>query len=311
LLEFDRINGNRIMKTIAAWIIYLGALSATTAPGLTVRAGTTHRNWTIQNPAFIIHGTPSNIVVTTAKSGKTVFAAKRFAAAEFRLLRAQSGLPAEDRSTPFRVDHTFTVVSLFGNLLSLRDNTIIEQGSGALPGGNPRYWTLNLADPAAYNFDSENQLTVLATPAGPLVGLERFYLPSQIATALARVPFVRKYSKSPVDAKAAPRTILLHVSPPPDVSGRYFDVPHDVLTRFAIVGATASTVAIQLGLPGYGPCRTCLTVLRLDLPRNATIRSVAGTDATVLTPPPDAMPTTIGEGNSPPMSDGSQFSPVR
>lgn len=130
--------------------------------------------------------------------------------------------------------------------------------------------------------------------------------------ALAHDPFVRKFVTP--RAGQSPQSVLDALSHATLTNPKIcLDAPRDMLSRFAIVSATPSTLGIRLGLPGHASCRGNLTNLGLTLPLLKTIRTEAGPDARVMSAPRDAGSVTIVEGHAPPetQSSGGQFSPAR
>jgi hypothetical protein len=265
----------------------------------------------LQNSTYAVDVEKGNITVLSTRTHEPVFSVAAFAHAEYQILRAQSGLSAADDKTPFQVSQSFTIVSLYGTYLALRDQTVIEQESGALPGGGVRYWTIDLRHPHNLNLDPTRPLAAIPQPNGAIMSLATIYSPTQIAAALIRDPFVRKVvtpragesSHSILAALAHATLTNLNIC---------LDAPRDVLSSFAIVSATGSTLGIRLGLPGRASCRGNLTNLGLTLPLLDSIKTEAEPDAHVVSPPQNARAVTIIEGHAPPETrpSGGQFSPT-
>ena len=266
----------------------------------------------LHNAAYAVEVRQGNIQIVSRRTHEPVFSVARLARAEYEILRAQSGLSASDRETPFQVRQSFTLVSFYGPFLALRDQTLIEQGSGALPGGGVRYWTIDLRHPENLNLDPKRPLAALLQPDGAIMSLATLYAPPQMTEALAHDPFVRKFVTP--RAGQSPQSVLDALSHATLTNPKIcLDAPRDMLSRFAIVSATPSTLGIRLGLPGRASCRGNLTNLGLTLPLLKTIRTEAGPDARVMSAPRDAGSVTIVEGHAPPetQSNGGQFSPAR
>ncbi|MGC9272039.1 hypothetical protein, partial [Acidiphilium sp.] len=226
----------------------------------------------LHNSTYTVDVEKGNITVISTRTHAPVFSVATFAHAEYQILRAQSGLSAGDDKTPFQVSQSFTIVSLYGPYLALRDQTLIEQGSGALPGGGVRYWTIDLRHPHNLNLDPKRPLAAIPQPNGTIMSLATLYPPAQITAALTRDPFVRKFVTP--QAGATPQTILAALAHAtltnPNIC---LDAPRDVLSSFAIVAAHSSTLGIRLGLPGRGSCRGNLTNLGLTLPLLARMKT--------------------------------------
>lgn len=265
----------------------------------------------LRNSTYTVDVEKGNVTVISIRAHEPVFSVATFAHAEYQILRAQSGLSVADDKTPFQVSQSFAIVSLYGPYLALRDQTVIEQGSGALPGGSVRYWTIDLRHPHNLNFDPKRPLAAIPQPQGTIMSLATLYSPAQITAALTRNPFVRKFVTP--RARATPQTILAALAHAaltnPNIC---IDAPRDVLSSFAIVAAHSSTLGIRVGLPGRASCRGNLTNLELTLPLLARMKADAGSDAHVVNPPLNTG-ITFTEGHAPPETQpgGGQFSPSK
>jgi len=141
----------------------------------------------LSNQNFSVTLTTTDVIAVNRQTGQAVFSAKNFEHDEFLLLRAQSGLSATE-TTPFWVGHKITVISLLGPYLGLRDDTDIEEGAGAIPGGGSRYWTIDLRHGETYHLDPNTPLAVLPD-GGAIKSLATFYSQAQIAALLAADSF--------------------------------------------------------------------------------------------------------------------------
>ena len=261
----------------------------------------------LSNQNFSVTLTTTDVIAVNRQTGQAVFSAKNFEHDEFLLLRAQSGLSATD-TTPFWVGHKITVISLLGPYLGLRDDTDIEEGSGAIPGGGSRYWTIDLRHGETYHLDPNTPLAVLPD-GGAITSLATFYSPAQIAAQLAADSFIRKLV--PASPGATPTGILDEASSAS--ANACFDIPNDIRTSYVIVAINSSPAptgqaGIRLGLPGQPSCRTKLTTLGLTFPLSADLRADMS-ETRLLTPPAGQPPCILEEGQRP-ESGGSQFSPA-
>ena len=216
--------------------------------------------WSCASGGYRVHWTSANITAGAIRGMPgSGFSVRRFAAASFALLRQEMRVM---HAPGVSMRRRFTVVSLIGPLLGLRDEASYSYARAAHPGGETRYWTIDLRRHGA-------------------LALSR-YDPFAIDPS---VPDVAERPELALDRLASP--------PPPQggVSGRrdrgwrgFLDKaeqharnrtdaclwnPPDSLYRFAITGADRGSVAIVIGFPGEGDCRDNLTEISLRLPRGA------------------------------------------
>jgi len=284
------------VTTLAAVLLFSAVSSASAAPAVT-----------LSNQNFSVALTGDNIIAVDRQTGHTVFSATDFEHAEYLLLREQAGLSATE-TTPFWVGHKLTVISLFGPFLGMRDDTDIEQGSGAISGGGSRYWTIDLRLGETFHFDPSTPLAALPD-GGAITSLATLYPPGQISARLVADPFIRKLVSA--SAGDSPEAILNNASGA--TADACFDVPSDILTSFAIISikygtAASGQAAIRLALPGQPSCQAKLTILGLTFPLSAVLQT-ATAGARVVTPSPGVPPGIIAEGQHPP-TGGSQFAPA-
>ena len=173
-----------------------------------------------------------------------------------RLFRA----PGDERRGHARADRKVSVVSLFGPLLALRDDTSDDFRPSAHSSERVRFWTIDLPAPAKDGFDRSDQFgaAIGADERGRIRSLDQIAPARAIADALARDKVVLG------DLPHAPRDLdeLLTswrdqagnaVGPASGGGTHCHHVPEDVLTSFAIVGGTGTGIAVSPSRGHYSP----------------------------------------------------------
>jgi hypothetical protein len=229
--------------------------------------------WSCQVEGFRVEWSDDNIIAGAEGRQRGGFSAREFAAADYAAVRKEI---ADMRPSSVVLWHRFSVVSLAGPLLGLRDEAEVDVTPSAHPGGETRLRTVDLR--------SSRPMT--------LTGL---FQPSDIRSGLLADSFL----KPALDD--APKTLDAIVRDLADNVDRLRDacvsVPADLLTRFAIVGADRGGVLVRIGLPGSGPCRNNLTQVGLRLPSRGAIASILPRGARdICVPPPGMTPLTVTLG---------------
>ena len=253
--------------------------------------------WSGHDQAWRVDWTAEDITATRVADGKRVFSMRSFAAAQLDLSMHQETSAAGTLER----DRKISVVSLFGPLLALRDDTFDDFRPAAHPSERVRFWTIDLSAPAKEGFDLSDQFgaAVGAGERGRIRSLDQIAPAQAIADALARDKVVLG------DLPRPPRDLddLLTswrdqagnaVDPASDGGAQCHDVPEDVLTSFAVIGRTGTSIAVRVGLPGSGACHAAFTQLGLVLPLSGDLARAAGTGG-IVTPPPGLPPLRITE----------------
>ena len=190
--ENDRscaVSGNA--RRLAASVTGLSKLRTLSACAvLALAPGAAPANWSGTNGLYSVQQTPDDIVVKT--SGRIVFSARNFAAAQYAKLLAEFEVPAAPSSTSpsLHVRHAFHLVSLTGSLLALRDGADIDVSGNAIPAGRTRFWTIDLRKGAHYGF-GDDPLGPSPKSPGAFVNLRSLFPERTIAAAVAKTDLGR------------------------------------------------------------------------------------------------------------------------
>lgn len=254
--------------------------------------------WTGQDRAYRVDWTPKDITATRLADGKRVFSMQTFATAQLDLSMRQETSAA---GTLLR-ERKVSVVSLFGPLLALRDDTFDDFRPAAHPSERVRFWTIDLAAPAKEGFDPSDQYgaAVGAEERGRIRSLDQVFPAAAVANALAHDKVVL------ADVPNPPRELDGLMTTWRDQAGNAggaalagagggaeppcYDVPEDALTSFAVIGRNNGSATVRLGLPGAGACHVSFTQLGLVLPLSGGLARDAGA---VVAPPAGLPPLRI------------------
>ena len=210
--------------------------------------------WSGHDQAWRVDWTTDDIKATRVADGRRVFSMRSFAAAQlgFSMHQETSAAGTLER------DRKVSVVSLFGPLLALRDDTSDDFRPSAHSSERVRFWTIDLSAPAKDGFDPSDQFgaAIGVDERGRIRSLDQIAPARAIADALARDKVVLG------DLPHAPRDLdeLLTswrdqagnaVGPASGGGTHCHHVPEDVLTSFAIVGRTGTGIVVS---PSRGHC---------------------------------------------------------
>jgi len=249
--------------------------------------------WSCGSGAYRVAVTDSDVTAGAAQpsngaAGPT-FSARAFASIGFDAERKAFG-PGDNAS--LSMERKFSVVSLVGPWLALRDEAYIDASGTAHPGGETRFWTVDLRRSGAWNLSADDPFTAVQVPDGRLLFLQQLFPASEIRTKLAADPFVRRAVHS---SETTLDDLLQDFAEQSDaIQDVCFSVPDDLMSRFAILGAQGPDAVVRIGLPGAGPCRYNLTQLGLLLhPQAPADGALASALSHACRPPAGLPPVTV------------------
>jgi hypothetical protein len=211
--------------------------------------------WSATSAGYELSITATDIVVT--RGIKMLFSAKAWVRAD----HAQAVREAEGDAV--RTEHRFSMVSIAGPYLSLRDETYLDITPSAHPGGETRLWTIDLR-----RLRGPGMIT-----AAQAVDLKGLVGEAPLRRALLADPVVRTARPRP---GASLEDIRLALPKADFGKDACFDVPEDWTARFVLRGWDRGGLLVRLGLPGSGPCRYNLTQLGLTIAAPPTLRKTIG-----------------------------------
>lgn len=220
--------------------------------------------WSATAAGFLVALTPDDI--RASRKGTAVFSARRAARQDF------DALAQDSEAAAVRIQRKLTVVSLAGPFLSIRDESYVEVQPAAHPGGETRFWTIDLRRPsragAAVEADGLN-----AIGAGRAVDLAALVGAATLVKVLAADPVVKR-NGAPAPATLDEVRDALEASA--SSGGACYLVPQDWTRRFVILGLSGAKLRVHIGLPGCGANRYAVTRLGLDIPISPTLRRQLG-----------------------------------
>lgn len=247
---------------------------------------TAAEQWLANSAGFQIEISHNDISVT--RTGKPVFSAREAARADFdQTVRQADGAVV-------RIERKISVISIAGPYLSLRDEAYVELTPSAHPGGETRFWTIDLRLTGIKPSPKADGLNAIG--AGRSVDLRKLVGAAPLVRALAQDPLVKAAGGGGATTLDDIRDAL--ASGMSATADHCYLVPTDWTLRSAIFEVEGSRLRARLGLPGAGPCRYRLTQLGLSIPISPVLRRLLGT---VKTPPASVAPVSIilGAGSRP------------
>jgi hypothetical protein len=219
--------------------------------------------WSGQSGAFSVTWTDDDIIAV-AGDGKPVFRASDFAlasqAAAERQLSDDADAPPEQS---VGVTRKISVVSLVGRYLGLKDESVVVSSAAARPGGQTRYWTIDLASARPPGFDPETPFQADMTNAGAVAAATSLFVEADLLAGLKRDRLLKRAIPRDTATLAGALTALAAAPPPGD---QCYAIPPDLLTRFVLLAVKDGRAAIRIGLPGAESCHDRLTPIGLSLP---------------------------------------------
>lgn len=219
--------------------------------------------WSGQSGGFSVAWTDHDITASAA-DGKPVFRASDFAQGSEAAAERQLGDgPDAPPEQTIGVTRKIGVVSLIGRYLGIRDESVVVSSAAALPGGQTRYWTIDLAAARAPGFDPETPFQADMANAGALVTATSLVAEADLLAGLKRDRLSKRAIAHDTATLAGALAALAAAPPPAD---ECYAIPPDLLTRFVVTAVKDGKAAIRIGLPGAESCRYRLTPISLSLP---------------------------------------------
>jgi hypothetical protein len=230
--------------------------------------------WTGRSGGYALRWSTTEIKASAAKTPTDIrFSAKAIAKRAFDEFKAiETGI--EEPATPqCTYERNFTLLSVVGSLVSVRDNYYSSCTGEAHPAGETRLLALDLAKPGAVLYNEEMD-TDINNP-GKVVKLKDLFPEADIVQALLADPFVQKNMLDPEKKKSPPKNLeefknSLALSTSEEVC---LTIDDDWLTRFAFHHIENGKVSVRLGFSGLGPCRERLTEIGLLLPIPSALKT--------------------------------------
>lgn len=222
--------------------------------------------WAGRSGGYALRWSTTEIKATSMNTPTDVrFSAKAIAGKAFDEYKAIM-TSIEEPSTPqCTYERTFTLLSVVGSIITLRDNYYSSCSGEAHPAGETRLLALDLAKTGGVSYDEEMHIDI--NHPGQVIKLTDLFPEADIVQALLADPFVRK-NMLDAQVKSPPKTLAeflnsLAITNSEEVC---LTIDDDWLTRFSFHHIESGRVAIRLGFSGSGPCRERLTEIGLLLP---------------------------------------------
>lgn len=217
--------------------------------------------WSGNSGGFTVTWTQADI--TARRGDNLAFSARDLAKAglaHFVAANRRGGLKTPDCD----YERRFRIAALVGSLLSLEDRAEFTCTKEAHPGGATRLITIDLANPKPVAEIGADAIGRIDTKSpGKAVLLTHLFPAEEVLKVLATAPPIEKaLRRAEITAKTLPALIEAVTYATGEDDGCY-EIPPDLLARFAFDGLDGNRIVVRLGLPGDGPCRMALTEVPL------------------------------------------------
>jgi hypothetical protein len=258
---------------------YVYAVNSGSAPSLSEPASlasTAQQRtiWTGRSGGFLFQWSATDISARPAAgANRVLFSAKTLAQRGFAEFLAASKDPETGEVEKCSYDRTFTVLSVVGPVISLRDNNYSACERAAHPGGETRYTAIDLARDGSVFYKQDQMDVDLANP-GKVAKLTDIFDETDILNALLADPLVREALAGSENKPRSLDEFVEAFAGASGVTGKHcYSVAEDMFTRFAFHHLENGKVAVRLGLSGAGPCREFLTEIGILLPIPASLKT--------------------------------------
>lgn len=223
--------------------------------------------WTGRSGGFVFQWSAADISARPVESLTGVlFSVKSLAQKDFEAFREASKDSQSGKIEHCLYDRTFTVLSVVGPIISLRDNNSTTCDQAAHPGGETRYTAIDLSRAGNVGYKELEMEVDLANP-GKIVKLTDIFDEADILRALLADPLVKEALNRSGSRPQTLGKLIEEFSGGASVTDKHcYSVSEDMLTRFAFHHIENGKVAVRLGLSGAGPCREFLTEIGILLP---------------------------------------------
>lgn len=230
--------------------------------------------WTGQSGGFVFQWSAGDISARPLESLTGVmFSVKSLAQRDFEAFREASKDPESGKTEHCLYDRTFTLLSVVGPIISLRDNNSTTCDQAAHPGGETRYTAIDLSKAGNVGYKELEMEVDLSNP-GKIVKLTDIFGEAEILSALLADPLVREALSRSGSRPQTLSKLIEEFAGGANVTDKHcYSVSEDMLTRFAFHHIENGKVAVRLGLSGAGPCREFLTEIGILLPIPPSLRT--------------------------------------
>jgi len=230
--------------------------------------------WTGKSGGFEIRWTTADIQARPLnKPGRLVFSAARLANRGFQTFISPPNLDGSVKRVTY--ERKFTLLSVVGSIVSLKDELYYEITPSAHPGGETRFTTIDLAKSgeAVYVSPPEADLLELdLAKLGKVAQLTDYFPEKEVLKALLNNASIKEVLGGESPSSLAKLFKLLQDQRIEINEIPYF-FPWDFLTRFAFHHLQVDKVAVLMGLPSAsGAARGFHAELTLLLPIPAALK---------------------------------------
>jgi hypothetical protein len=204
--------------------------------------------WTGKSGGFAIRWTTTDIQARPLKKpGRLAFSAAQLARRGFQRFISPPRLDGSEKHITY--ERKFTLLSVVGSIVSLRDELYYEITPSAHPGGEIRFTAIDLAKPGKVPDTWANEEGLNLKKLGQVAMLTDYFPEQEVLKALFNNAIIKKIvgGESPSSL-----TELIQLLNGIEMNGVPCLIPSDFLTRFAFHQLQGDRVAVRLGLPSVG-----------------------------------------------------------
>jgi hypothetical protein len=235
--------------------------------------------WTGQSGGFEIRWTTADIQARPLnRPDRLVFSAAQLAHRDFQTFISPPHLDGSEARVTY--ERKFTIISVVGSIISLKDELSYDIQPSAHPGGETRFTAIDLAKSgeAVYVSPPEADLFELdLAKLGKVAKLTDYFPETEVLKALLNNASIKEALGGESPSSMANLSKLLQDLPIEIINEVPYLFPRNFLTRFAFYSLQKNKVTVRIGLPsGSGAARYWYAELGLLLPIPAALKKPLG-----------------------------------
>jgi hypothetical protein len=206
--------------------------------------------WTGKSGGFAIRWTTADLQARSLKRpGRLIFSAAQLSRRAFQTFISPPNLDGSEERITY--ERQFTLLSVVGSIVSLRDELYYNIQPSAHPGLEIRFTAIDLAKPGAVPDPWATEEGFSLKKSGKVAKLTDYFPEKEVLKALLNDAIIQETLGGESPSSLAKLFKLLK-DRRIEINGVPYLLPRDWLTRFAFHHLQGNKVAVRLGLPSAG-----------------------------------------------------------